>query len=438
MTMRQAVCLLLCLCLAPGVLRPATTPDVLPAALRDKGEALLKEADEMKRLALVAALAGNLAGSLEFLLGVLDEDPSPRVRTALIERLGRLDREPVRQALWRRATTDPDAGVAILALERLQDQQAQAGQRTLEARMKAARESGNQGDYRRFAQAQERIANLARGARLPAFMLAPPPAFSVKPAGQPVRVLAFGDYGQGTEAQKLTAAAMLAYHRARPFDFAITLGDNFYPRGMDSPTDPRWKTWWDQLYDPLGIRFYVSFGNHDWGQPDSPAAEVIYATQSPSWRMPATRYTFTAGAVQFFATDTQAMSEAQLVWLREQLDQSQARWKVVYGHHPIYSHGVHGDTKSLVAELLPVLKGRADVHLAGHDHDMQHLKPEGGVHFFIAGSGGAGIRPIAAGPRSLFAKSSYGFAVLDGDNASLKISFVDANRTLLYEYTLRK
>ena len=81
--------------------------------------------------------------------------------------------------------------------------------------MNAARESGNVAAYRRFALAQERLANLARGARLPAFMLSPPPVFPVKPAGQPVRVLAFGDFGQGTEEQKKTAAAMLADHRAR-------------------------------------------------------------------------------------------------------------------------------------------------------------------------------------------------------------------------------
>ena len=85
-----------------------------------------------------------------------------------------------------------------------------------------------------------------------------------------------------------------------------------------------------------------------------------------------------------------------------------------------------------------MLEDRADIYLAGHEHDMQHLQPEGGVHLFIAGSGGAGIRPITPGPRSLFAKSSYGFAVLDVAPNSLKVSFFDTNLTPLYEYTLTK
>ena len=76
---------------------------------------------------------------------------------------------------------------------------------------------------------------------------------------------------------------------------------------------------------------------------------------------------------------------------------------MVYGHHPIYSEGQHEDNNQKIAQLLPVLKDRADVYLAGHDHDMQHLKPEGRLHFFVAGSGGK-LRTIEPGPRSLFAQ----------------------------------
>ena len=82
--------------------------------------------------------------------------------------------------------------------------------------------------------------------------------------------------------------------------------------------------------------------------------------------------------------------------------------------------------------------GRGDVYLAGHDHDMQHLRPEGGLHFFVAGSGGANVRPMKVDPRSLFAKSSYGFAVIEGDSEQLKVTFVSPNLEQLYEYALTK
>ena len=49
------------------------------------------------------------------------------------------------------------------------------------------------------------------------------------------------------------------------FDFGITLGDNFYSIGMESPEDLRWQTQWEKMYGPLGIPFYATLGNHDWG-----------------------------------------------------------------------------------------------------------------------------------------------------------------------------
>ena len=264
-----------------------------------------------------------------------------------------------------------------------------------------------------------------------------PPLFSLKPGGQPIRVLAFGDFGDGGKGQREVASAMLQYHRQRPFDFAITLGDNFYNKGMRSVDDPRWRTWWDQLYDPLGIQFYATLGNHDYGFPQSPEAEILYSKKSPSWRMPATRYTYTAGWVQFFATDSQKMTPDQLEWLQKELVSSTARWKVVYGHHTIYSHGYHGNTPELIRELLPLIKDRVDIYLSGHDHDMQHLRPEGNLHFFVSGSGGK-LRRIRPGPRSLFAMSARGFAVLEANAESVKMTFVSTTLQPLYEYTLKK
>ena len=264
-----------------------------------------------------------------------------------------------------------------------------------------------------------------------------PPLFSLKPGGQPIRVLAFGDFGDGGKGQREVASAMLQYHRQRPFDFAITLGDNFYNKGMRSVDDPRWRTWWDQLYDPLGIQFYATLGNHDYGFPQSPEAEILYSKKSPSWRMPATRYTYTAGSVQFFATDSQKMTPDQLEWLQKELVSSTARWKVVYGHHTIYSHGYHGNTPELIRDLLPLIKDRVDIYLSGHDHDMQHLRPEGNLHFFVSGSGGK-LRRIRPGPRSLFAMSARGFAVLEANAGSVKMTFVSTTLQPLYEYTLKK
>jgi tartrate-resistant acid phosphatase type 5 len=333
-----------------------------------------------------------------------------------------------------------------LALNRLRVQRLYEVRQSLNKRLALAKQNGNEAEWRKLAQEQERWISLVNGTMLPSFMRVPPPLFTVKPRGKVVRVATLGDYGAGDEKnnqiagepQKQVAAAMLKTHRKTPFDFALTLGDNFYPTGMLSPADPRWKTLWSDLYDPLKLKFYVTMGNHDWGSADSPAAELLYSQQSKSWYLPAPYYTFVSGPVQFFALDTNEVSELQLQWLREALASSTAQWKVVYGHHPIYSAGQHGDGRDLIARLLPVIKDRVDIFLAGHEHDLQHLKPEGGVHFFINGGGGARIRPITPNARSLFALSAYGFAMLEADTEKLVIKYIGTDQRELYQYTITK
>ncbi len=410
----------------------------LPPPLRDQGRLLLAEPDEDTRADLAEALAEKDAiGSLDFLLALLETDPSADVRENIVDELEALDDPRVNPALERRVLVDPDLDISLAALELLRARATMPLMRLLEQRLETERKSGRADNLAKLALEQERWTTVVRGGLLPTFFQSPPEMFSVKASGQPIRVLAFGDFGDGSEAQRRVAGSMLQYHQEHGFDFAITLGDNFYPRGMDSPTDPRWETWWSSLYDPLKIPFYATFGNHDWNQPNGPAAEILFSQRSPSWRMPAAYYTFQAGAVQFFALDTDIVSEAQLRWLTESLDKSAATWKVVYGHHPIFSAGQHEDNEEKIAQLLPVLKDRADVYLAGHDHDMQHLEPEGRLHFFVAGTGGK-LRTIEPGPRSLFARSAHGFAVLEADSQTLTVTFVQDDLTSPYSYTLRR
>ena len=424
---------------APAPAKPVSAAErvqKLPPALRERARATLAETDETKRGDLAEALIkADPAATLDFALALLEEDASPVVRAEILDELKK-DVDPrIAPALERRLLHDPDPKIAVASLEVLRQRATLPLLAMLEKRIAAVRAAGDTAQLRLLAGEQERWATVVRGGLLPTFMQQPPPLFAAAPTGWPVRILAFGDFGDGSAAQKQVAEAMLAYHRRSRFDFAVTVGDNFYSIGMASPDDERWKTWWSDLYDPLRIPFYATLGNHDWGQPNSPAAEIVFSQRSPSWRMPAAYYTFTAGEAQFFAVDTDVISEKQLLWLQEELDASKARWKVVYGHHPIYSEGAHEDNNTKIDQLLPLLRDRADIYLAGHDHDMQHLRPEGRLHFFVAGSGGK-LRPIEPGPRSLFAKSAHGFAVLEVRGDSLAVAFVDVSGQELYRYEL--
>ncbi len=390
------------------------------------------------RLKAIDAMARRPGSNLELLFRLAAEDPDPAVRRVIVDRLGRQrGAAGVSEMLEGRAASDPDAEISLLALERLRTQQAHQLGVLFETRIESARTAKDAQGLKSLAAEAQRWASHAKGATIPAFMQEPPPVFEAVPARKSVRVLAFSDFGTGNADMKRTAAAMQAYHRSRPFDLGVTLGDNIPSDGVTSTTDPRWKEVWEDNYNPLGIPIFASTGNHDWGYAESPAAEILYSRNSRTWRMPALYYTCTAGPIQFFALATQAMSESQLEWLDRELVRSTARWKIVYGHHPIYSHGSHGDTAGFDKSLLPVLKNRAQIYLVGHDHTPQHLKPAGGVHFFVNPAAGQGSRPAYKGDRTLYTGSYHGFSVIEADANTLTFRFVDADGEVKYQTTLK-
>jgi tartrate-resistant acid phosphatase type 5 len=393
----------------------------------------------------VARLLTRTHSADSFIKTQLTADPAPAVRTAIVQAMAadsRWNALPETPALIEGVVArDPDVAVSLTALETLRRWRTRELSALLGERLAAATKRGDDAaSMARLVDAQERWISLERGTMLPAFMRTPPPVFSVKAADTPVRVLAFGDFGNGSVEQKTVAQTINTYHRGRALDLAITLGDNFYSVGMESPADPRWQTWFEDLYGQLGITFFAALGNHDWGHPDSPAAEVLYSGRTPTWRMPAAYYTFTAGPVQFFALDTQsvALAQKQREWLDRELGKSQARWKVVYGHHPIYSVGNYEDRPDLIASVLPILVDRADVYIAGHDHNLQVLPTQRGVHFFIAGGGGAGLYEVKPDEKTIFASRANGFAVLEADASRLTVRLVDTTGQAVYEEVITK
>jgi len=65
-------------------------------------------------------------------------------------------------------------------------------------------------------------------------------------------------------------------------------------------------------------------------------------------------------------------------------------WKIVVFHHPPYSSGGrHGSDLRLRETLEPLfIKYNVSVVLNGHDHFYERIKPQHGIVYFVAGSGG--------------------------------------------------
>lgn len=263
-----------------------------------------------------------------------------------------------------------------------------------------------------------------------------PKEVAITAPGSALHVLVLGDFGTGSKGQYDVAKAVARLHQTKPFQFGITVGDNFYQNGVSSVVDKKWKTRWEEPYGGLGFPFYPTLGNHDYyGDVQS---QLDYRSPSGSWRLPARQYVLHSALVDLVAIDTTDPRTEQYAWLDRVLNESRAHWKIVYGHHPIYSAGSHGDNKNMERELLPVIRGRVALYAAGHDHDLQYLKPVDGTHLLISGGGGGRLRQLHPDPRTLFARTIYGFTTLEIDSSRIHVEMFDQNGKRVYEAEILK
>jgi acid phosphatase len=200
------------------------------------------------------------------------------------------------------------------------------------------------------------------------------------------------------------------------------------------------------------IPWYPSLGNHD--HRGKVQAEIEYSNKNPRWKLPAHYYAHTEridslNEALFVHLDTSPFVAAyhkkgssyrvqgldprrQLRWLESTLSQSRARWKIVLGHHPIYSSAPgHGDTKELIAEVLPVLqKQGVAMYFCGHDHVLEHLA-DGGISFFVCG-GGSSHRTVNQRADVRFSAASAGFLSVTLKATAAEARFISEKGTELY------
>lgn len=275
-------------------------------------------------------------------------------------------------------------------------------------------------------------------------------------AGSELAFLAVGDWGRdGAFHQADVAAAMGRAGEEAGSRFVLSVGDNFYPDGMQSVTDPQWRTSFEDVYTARSLQtpWYVALGNHDYhGRPE---AEIEYTAHSKRWTMPARYYvrheTTPDGAeVDIFVLDTSPMVRrywegetekakvkdqdvpAQLRWLEAALAASTAPWKLAIGHHPVLSGGEHGSTPEMIASVQPLFERHGvRAYFSGHDHDLQHIEA-GPVHYICTGAGSE-TRPTSKIPGSKFASDSSGFTLARLSRDALRFEFRDYTGAVLYQ-----
>lgn len=293
---------------------------------------------------------------------------------------------------------------------------------------------------------------------------------SIKKYPDALNFIVMGDWGRFGEDHQIPVARQMGI-TAKEInrDFIISTGDNFYPIGVASESDPQWKYSFEDIYTDFSLHWnwYPVLGNHDYaGNPD---AQVAYSKISRRWNMPARYYSKTFNIngdpnqqvliafidtnpliPEFYKNDVYGKNvisqdtTAQKKWLVKTLTNApkSVKWKLVVGHHPLFTATLKRresyDTKAVRKSLKSLFdKYEVDAYIAGHDHDLQHLLPEGKTSYFVSGSASE-ITPIDRLPFSKLAISEYGFMVFSVLADTLYVQAIDEKGEVIYNTEIKK
>ena len=270
--------------------------------------------------------------------------------------------------------------------------------------------------------------------------------------------LAIGDFGRnGYFTQKEVARDMGLVAELIDLTFTVSVGDNFYPNGVQSTQDYQWISSFESIYTHhlLHEPWYVALGNHDYE--GSAQAQIDYTEVSRRWEMP--DYYFEKlieidddQYLQLLVIDTNPLvsryhnepekylgisdqnTDNQLNWLTAKLQKNDPKivWKVVVGHHPLYSGGKRknsADTEEMRRVLAPIFNQyQVDAYICGHEHDLQIIKrKEDSFTQFLSGAGSE-LRPTGVTEGTIYAESVPGFMAFTITADEMKVYVIKSHQ----------
>lgn len=274
-----------------------------------------------------------------------------------------------------------------------------------------------------------------------------------------------GDYYQKEVARDLGNAAIVL-----EASFIVSVGDNFYPNGVQSTQDYHWISSFENVFTnpALYTDWHVALGNHDYR--GSVQAQIDYSNVSRRWNMPDRYYSKTfeledGEKLLMVVMDTNPYIEsyhknpekyvsvneqdtiAQKKWLIETLDTKNPsiKWKIVVGHHPLYSGGKRAndpDTKSFEDKFADLFdKYNVDAYICGHEHDLQIIKPKGRKTTQFLSGAGSEVRASGNREGTIFAAAEPGFMTFSILKNKLLVQTVKAGKEkaeVLHSFEIKK
>lgn len=279
-----------------------------------------------------------------------------------------------------------------------------------------------------------------------------------------------GDFGRvGDYYQKEVAREMGNAMVVLDGEFVVSVGDNFYPNGVASTQDYHWIASFETIYTnpSLYANWYVALGNHDYL--GNVQAQLDYTNISRRWNMPERYYSevFTlenGKKLLLVVMDTNPFIDGyqksnkysdlaeqdtakQMQWLEETLGQKtdDIQWKIVVGHHPMYSGGKrknNKDTQGFEQKFAAFFdRHKVDAYICGHEHDLQIIKPKNRYTTQFLSGAASEVRPSGTMEHTIFAAAEPGFMTFSIAANELTVQVVkakDDKAEVIYTHTIKQ
>ncbi|KAJ9458868.1 hypothetical protein DIPPA_70125 [Diplonema papillatum] len=203
-----------------------------------------------------------------------------------------------------------------------------------------------------------------------------------------------GGYEAGAPHEVTSAVSYRDTVQEHDSQFTISTGDNIYC-DVNYGIKHSWEETWKKPNSHGGGAWLMTVGNHD-----NVGPQIAHTKKNDEWIFPQHYFTkeidtglnFT---MQIWSVDTHSFGGDQVSWLEKSMQESSARWKIIFTHYPWISSGRHKKVPTAVTVAALAKKYGAQVVYNGHDHLLQSMVHEG-VMFVGSGATARGAMLVRA------------------------------------------
>jgi 3',5'-cyclic AMP phosphodiesterase CpdA len=231
---------------------------------------------------------------------------------------------------------------------------------------------------------------------------------------RPIRFIAVGDLGTGGDAERAIAQRMTEV----PFDFLVVLGDLAYDSGTAQQIQNKFFAVYADILRYVPV--FPAIGNHERRtRKGAPYFEAFVLPQ------PERYYSFDWGDVHFVAIDTTQRDSAQIAWLEQDLAKTQQRWKIVFGHHPMYTNSLRGPQQWIRRAYAKIFTDhQVDLVITGHEHQYERFRVAN-VNYVVSGGGGGQLTRFFGLYYSLKKAARHHYLFLEATDHTLSMKAID-------------